>query len=197
MFPSRPLSRSLSLLPRPLSHGIRAALGAPSSPSRRCFFIAPPSCLVAPLFTRSFPLGDHLLPLRFCWRLLWWLPPPCWKRCPNWPIRWTLSLVSHFSGQPFRSILWHRYTSVEDFPSVSAFVAKMQEMREELAVSGKSISSEDMAIRLLARLPPQFDSLFSSIVYCCQSHAYYLGRASSYGYASRRTGVFSHSYEGC
>ena len=53
---------------------------------------------------------------------------------------------------------------VEDFPSVSAFVAKMQEMREELAVCGKSILSEDMAVRLLARLPPQFDSLFSSIV---------------------------------
>ena len=53
---------------------------------------------------------------------------------------------------------------VEDFPSVSAFVAKMKEMREELAVCGKSISSEDMAVRLLAKLPSQFDSLFSSIV---------------------------------
>ena len=40
----------------------------------------------------------------------------------------------------------------------------MKEMREELAVCGKSISSEDMAVRLLARLPSQFDSLFSSIV---------------------------------
>ena len=53
---------------------------------------------------------------------------------------------------------------VEDFLSVSAFVAKMKEMREELAVCGKTISSEDMAVRLLAKLPSQFDSLFSSIV---------------------------------
>ena len=53
---------------------------------------------------------------------------------------------------------------VEDFPSVSAFVAKMKEMREELAVCGKSISSEDMVVRLLAKRPSQFDSLFSSLV---------------------------------
>ena len=33
---------------------------------------------------------------------------------------------------------------VEDFPSVSAFAAKMKEMREELAVCGKTISSEDI-----------------------------------------------------
>ena len=53
---------------------------------------------------------------------------------------------------------------VEDFPSISAFVAKMKELREELAVCGKQISTEDMAVRLLAKLPPAYDSLFSSIV---------------------------------
>lgn len=53
---------------------------------------------------------------------------------------------------------------VQDFPSLSAFIAKMKELREELAVCGKSISSEDMAVRLLAKLPERFDSLFTSIV---------------------------------
>ena len=55
---------------------------------------------------------------------------------------------------PGRIITLETKLRVEDFPSVSAFVAKMQEMWEELSVCGKSISSEDMAVRLLARLPP-------------------------------------------
>lgn len=51
--------------------------------------------------------------------------------------------------------------NVEDFTSLSLFVAKMKEIREEFAVCKKQSSFEAMARRLFAKISLAFDSLYT------------------------------------
>lgn len=50
---------------------------------------------------------------------------------------------------------------MEDFQTILTFKSKIKELQKALALKGNLTSSLDMVIRLLAKLPWAFDTLFS------------------------------------